>query len=46
MYDDAVKLMRSKDLAAFDLSAEPEAIKESYGKNSFGQGCLLARRLL
>jgi uncharacterized protein (DUF1501 family) len=46
MYDDAVKLMRSKDLAAFDLTAEPEAIKERYGKNPFGQGCLLARRLL
>lgn len=46
MYDDAVKLMRSKDLAAFDLSAESEAIKERYGKNPFGQGCLLARRLL
>ena len=46
MYDDAVKLMRSKDLAAFDLSAEPEAMKERYGKNAFGHGCLLARRLL
>lgn len=46
MYADAIKLMRSKDLAAFDLSGEPEAIKERYGKNSFGQGCLLARRLL
>jgi hypothetical protein len=46
MYADAIKLMRSKDLAAFDLSPEPEAMKERYGKNPFGQGCLLARRLL
>jgi len=46
MYEDAVKLMRSKDLAAFDISGEPEAMRESYGKNPFGQGCLLARRLL
>ena len=46
MYADAIKLMRSKDLAAFDLTAEPEAIRERYGKNPFGQGCLLARRLL
>jgi len=46
MYDDAIKLMRSKDLAAFDLTAESEAMKERYGKNAFGQGCLLARRLL
>lgn len=46
MYEDAVKLMRSQDLAAFDLSAESDAIKTRYGRNSFGQGCLLARRLL
>ena len=46
MYADAIKLMHSKDLVAFDLSGEPEALKERYGKNSFGQGCLLARRLL
>tara|TARA_R110000850_G_scaffold14189_19_gene45515 strand:+ start:999 stop:2285 length:1287 start_codon:yes stop_codon:yes gene_type:complete len=46
MYDDAVKLMRSKDLAAFDLEAEPDGLKERYGRNPFGQGCLLARRLV
>ncbi|MEM9280540.1 MAG: DUF1501 domain-containing protein [Verrucomicrobiota bacterium] len=46
MYDDAVRLMRSKDLAAFDLSGEPEGLKVRYGKNNFGQGCLLARRLV
>ncbi|MAS92286.1 MAG: hypothetical protein CMO55_03730 [Verrucomicrobiales bacterium] len=46
MYEDAVKLMRSKDLAAFDISKESDAARELYGKNSFGQGCLLARRLV
>jgi hypothetical protein len=46
MYSDAVRLMRSKDLAAFDLAGEPAALKERYGRNPFGQGCLLARRLL
>ena len=46
MYDDAVKLMRSKDLAAFDLAGEPDGLKERYGRNPFGQGCLLARRLV
>jgi hypothetical protein len=46
MYDDAVKLMRSKDLAAFDLTDEPDGLKERYGRNPFGQGCLLARRLV
>lgn len=46
MYEDAVKLMRSRDLSAFDLSLEPDGAKERYGRNSFGQGCLLARRLV
>ncbi len=46
MYDDAVRLMKSKDLEAFDLSQEPTALREAYGDNQFGQGCLLARRLV
>ena len=46
MYDEAVKLMRSQDLAAFDLSAEPEGVRDAYGRDEFGQGCLLARRLV
>lgn len=31
---------------AFDLSTEPEALKDEYGRNPFGQGCLLARRMI
>lgn len=46
LYDDAVKLMQSKDLEAFDLTKENEKTRESYGDNNFGQGCLLARRLV
>ncbi len=46
MYDDAVRLMRSEDLTAFDLTKEPEELRKAYGKESFGQGCLLARRLV
>jgi len=46
MYDDAVRLMTSKDLEAFDLSKEDAAMREQYGDNAFGQGCLLARRLI
>lgn len=46
-YDEAVTLMESKDLAAFDIKAEPEDVRARYGKGSrFGQGCLLARRLI
>ena len=46
LYDEAVHLMRSRDLAAFDLGAEDERIRASYGTGNFGQGCLLARRLV
>ena len=31
---------------AFDLGAEPEALRDRYGRNTFGQSCLLARRLV
>tara|TARA_R110002167_G_scaffold50563_4_gene147264 strand:+ start:2463 stop:3587 length:1125 start_codon:yes stop_codon:yes gene_type:complete len=46
LYDDAVKLMKSEDLKAFDLSKEPQDLRDMYGDNNFGQGCLLARRLV
>ena len=45
-YDDALALMKSKELKAFDLSGESEKQRAAYGDNSFGQGCLLARRLV
>ncbi len=45
-YDDALSLMKSKELKAFDLSDESEKQRAAYGNNSFGQGCLLARRLV
>ena len=45
-YDETMKLMKSEDLKAFDLSNEPAATREKYGRNSFGQGALLARRLV
>ncbi|MCI0459607.1 MAG: DUF1501 domain-containing protein [Gemmataceae bacterium] len=31
---------------AFDLSSEPAAMRERYGRTTYGQGCLLARRLV
>jgi len=45
-YNAALKLMTSRDLEAFDLSKENEILREAYGKNDFGQGCLLARRMV
>ena len=45
-YGRAVKLMRSASVKAFDLEEEPDKLRDSYGRNQFGQGCLLARRLV
>lgn len=42
----AVKLMRSKEAKAFDLSAEPAKGKEAYGSGKFAEGVLMARRLI
>jgi uncharacterized protein (DUF1501 family) len=45
-YDRAVRLMRTAAAKAFDLSEEKSPIRDAYGRNLFGQGCLLARRLI
>jgi hypothetical protein len=46
LYREAIALMKSKDLKAFDLSEEPAATRALYGSGRFAQGCLLARRLV
>jgi Protein of unknown function (DUF1501) len=45
-YDRAVRLQRASAARAFDLSKEKEALRDKYGRSLFGQGCLLARRLV
>ena len=45
-YHNALKLMKSDDRHAFDISREPEYMHEMYGDSKFGKGCLLARRLI
>jgi hypothetical protein len=45
-YQQATKLMHSDELKAFDLSKEKDDIRNKYGRDRFGQGCLLARRLI
>ncbi|MEK6238934.1 MAG: DUF1501 domain-containing protein, partial [Planctomycetales bacterium] len=45
-YDDAVRLMSSEELEVFNIFREPESIRQAYGEDPFGQGCLLARRLV
>jgi len=46
IYQAAAKFMNSKQADSFDLTQEPEKLREEYGQSVFGQGCLLARRLI
>lgn len=45
-YNRAIKLMNSQAASAFSLDDEPASVRDAYGRNRFGQGCLLARRLV
>jgi uncharacterized protein (DUF1501 family) len=42
----AMQLMNSPATRAFELSNEPAKYRDAYGSSRFGQGCLLARRLV
>ncbi|MDY3563339.1 DUF1501 domain-containing protein [Gemmata sp. JC673] len=44
--DRAVRLMRPEAAAAFRLEDETPQVRDAYGRGLFGQGCLLARRLV
>lgn len=44
--DSAYRLLSSKDREAFDITLEPKESFEKYNTGRFGQGCLLARRLV
>jgi hypothetical protein len=44
--EQAVSLMSSPGATAFDLDSEPVKSREAYGPSEFGQGCLMARRLV
>ena len=39
-------ILSGRARTAFDLSSEPAALRDRYGRNTFGQCCLLARRLV
>ncbi len=46
-YNAALLMMRPQTARVFDLDDEPERLREAYGmRSAFGQGCLLARRLV
>jgi hypothetical protein len=46
LYAEASALLASAELKAFDLSLEKNEDRDRYGRDPFGQGCLLARRLI
>ncbi len=46
-YDRALTMLAApKVKKAFDLSGEPAALRDAYGRTTYGQSCLLARRLV
>jgi len=46
IYAQASRLVLSPKMTGFDLDKEPQKVKDAYGSSAFGQGCLLARRLI
>src|SRR5262245_20935139 len=45
-YDRAIGMLTSQKVRnAFDLSSETDEVRDRYGRTTYGQGCLLARRL-
>ncbi len=46
MYERALALMASPVAKAFELEEEPKALRDAYGTGRFGQGCLMAHRLV
>jgi hypothetical protein len=46
-YRDAYDILTSNDTRkAFDINSEEPRLRDRYGRDTFGQGCLLARRLV
>lgn len=46
LYKQTAGMVLSPRVRAFDLEEEPSEVRDAYGRNPFGQGCLLARRLV
>jgi hypothetical protein len=44
--DEALEMMRSPQLRAFEIDGEPAETLDRYGDTRFGRGCLVARRLV
>jgi hypothetical protein len=46
VYERTARFVLSPRVGAFDLAREPDRLRDAYGRSTFGQGCLLARRLV
>jgi uncharacterized protein (DUF1501 family) len=46
LYQSASKMILSPQMQAFDVTKEPEKVRQAYGSGEFATGCLLARRLV
>lgn len=46
LYDQTATMALSPRTKAFDLAQEPDRMRDRYGRSTFGQGCLMARRLI
>jgi uncharacterized protein (DUF1501 family) len=46
LYDQTARMALSPRTGAFDLDREPDRMRDHYGRSAFGQGCLMARRLI
>lgn len=46
IYERTSRFVMSPRLNTFDLNGESDKLRDAYGRTPFGQGCLLARRLV
>ncbi|MFL5342156.1 MAG: DUF1501 domain-containing protein [Gemmataceae bacterium] len=46
LYGQTARMALSPRVKAFDLDREPAQVRDRYGRSAFGQGCLMARRLV
>ena len=46
LYTQTAQMALSPRTKAFRLDREPDRTRDAYGRSAFGQGCLMARRLI
>jgi hypothetical protein len=46
VYGKTVRMMNSRYARALSVQDEPAAVRDAYGRGSFGSGCLMARKLV